>query len=414
MPIDVSRPSTGPRFIPGRLSARAKAVHARPSSGHGADMRKSVKTSRDNQTPAPVYPRGPPRSNNRTSVEHQLSARASAARHRLTSDYDADLRNGVEKYRDSKTTAKVYSRGPPRGDRRRSLASQPPKRADPVHNPKRRISNRAATTLGTARFERHDINDFQGKSHGSLDRKAQRLGRRTGKLPTRGRDKSPPASYGAVRFQTRSLRHVGGGAKFVLVTGEVAVPVDELDDFLRIPTHTLVFHKVPAPTAIEKADAATTIQRCIRGFLTRAQSRRQQAAAIILQRRVRGIVVRQNLLGFVFIAALRAACDDLATEERALNRRQQAAAIVLQRHARGFAIRQRPGGGRGVREPFEHQDSPKVRESQIVDRNHGEPRLGGGHEAVLPVVIPKAVASTTTRSPLHRQDLRQGLLRRMH
>ncbi|EJK44761.1 hypothetical protein THAOC_36675 [Thalassiosira oceanica] len=176
--------------------------------------------------------------------------------------------------------------GRPRASRRVSEG------ANPVHDPKRRISTRAATTLGTARFGRNDIDNFQGRSHGSLDRKAQRLGRCSGKIPALGRALNPDASFGAVRFQTRSLRHVGEGAKFVLVTGEVAVPVEDLNDFLSIPDHTLVFHKAPAPNVRSKADAATTIQRSARGFLARAMGRRQQAAAITLQRHARGIAIR--------------------------------------------------------------------------------------------------------------------------
>ena len=99
------------------------------------------------------------------------------------------------------------------------------------------------------------------------------------------------------------------------MTGEVAVPLDDLDDFMNIPNHTLVFHKAPTPEVLSKADAATTIQCSARGFLIRALGRRRQAAAVILQRHARGILVR------------------------ALGRRRHAAAITIQRHARGTAIR---------------------------------------------------------------------------
>ncbi|EJK56788.1 hypothetical protein THAOC_23253, partial [Thalassiosira oceanica] len=266
--------------------------------------------------------------------------------------YDADLQSGATKYRDGQTSATVYSRGPPKHDRSLHRAQTHAKRAtrtNPVQDPKRRISKRAATTLGTARFGRNDINNFQGRSHGSLDRKAQRLGRRSGKIPAPGRALNPAATYGAVRFQTMSLRHVGEGAKFVLVSGEVAVPIEDLKDFLSIPDHTLVFHKAPALKVLSQADAATTIQRRARGFLARAMGRRQQAAAITLQRSARGLL----------------AC--------AMGRRQQAAAITLQRHARGIAIRAQ-AGARCARH-FKVQGSEPTRGSE------GE----GGDDAVQPV-----------------------------
>jgi len=232
----------------------------------------------------------------RTPVRHQqMSTRATTARTRLQPDYVADLQSGATKYRDGQTSATVYPRGPPRRERslpRAQTHAGRATRANPVHDPNRRISARAATTLGAARFGRNDINHFQGRSHGSLDRKAQRLGRRSGKIPAPGRALNPAATYGAVRFQTKSLRHVGEGAKFVLVTGEVAVPIEELKDFLSIPDHTLVFHKAPALKVLSQADAATTIQRRARGFLARAMGRRQQAAAITLQRHARGIAIR--------------------------------------------------------------------------------------------------------------------------
>ncbi|EJK44221.1 hypothetical protein THAOC_37260 [Thalassiosira oceanica] len=201
----------------------------------------------------------------RTSVWHQqMSTRATTARARLQSDYDADLLSGATKYRDGQTSATVYPRGPPRHDRSLPRAQTHATRAtrtNPVRDLKRRISKGAATTLGSARLGRNDINHFQGRSHGSLDRKAQRLGRRSGKIPAPGRALNPDASHGVVCFQTRSLRHVGEGAKFVLVTGKVAVPVEDLNDYLSIPNHTLVFHKAPALKVLSKADAATTIQR---------------------------------------------------------------------------------------------------------------------------------------------------------
>ncbi|EJK54974.1 hypothetical protein THAOC_25349, partial [Thalassiosira oceanica] len=94
-----------------------------------------------------------------------MSTSVTTARARLRTDYDANLRSGATKYRDGQTSATVYPRGPPRHDRSLPRAQTHAKRAtrtNPVHDPKRRISTRAATTLGSARFGRNDIDNFQG------------------------------------------------------------------------------------------------------------------------------------------------------------------------------------------------------------------------------------------------------------